>query len=404
MTNAAEAEAAAAATGPSPLGQWPWKLPDSPDPSLWSAQGEELERLCLVERQTHARLKNLRSLHTPEIQGDLGRAAAELLKPQCKTIAILVGSCTNTNMWPPTDTDGPGGACALAAALWRLHKRVIIPANLNRGALSPLVERREKRRGNFATRVHTKEDSAFQLQAQYLVADEVNAPQVVPAVEASLVWALHRQATEECDKVSRPSGLRPGRGKEGEYWSPSLTSTTLWQADFSLLFEWAAEPNVAQKTTTTTIGCLGTPNLTPKLELPSKETATCRYCLSCRGRPPQPKHLSPSYKINAAHPLAVKLVQHTPRNELGMGRIKEAVKENVEDGEWLANDAPADYTIIATTANYGAYGLTTIYEFKPRLSKPHAAAEAVTERPQQRFCIWALGVTAAPAVPEAAAL
>ncbi|OEH79844.1 hypothetical protein cyc_04519 [Cyclospora cayetanensis] len=245
-------------------------------PTLYPAEGEELERLCLVERQTHARLKNLRSLHTPEIQGDLGRAAAELLKPQCKTIAILVGSCTNTNMWPPTDTDGPGGACALAAALWRLHKRVII------------------------------------------VTDEVNAPQVVPAVEASLVWALHRQATEECDKhrldirtfsVKAHAGDsnsremralfteadhiinvgRPGRGKEGEYWSPSLTSTTLWQADFSLLFEWAAEPNVAQKTTTTTIGCLG--------------------------------------------------------NELGMGRIKEAVKENVEDGEWLANDAPADYTI-----------------------------------------------------------
>lgn len=53
---------------------------------------------------------------------------------------------------------------------------------------------------------------------------------------------------------------RPGRGKEGEYWSAGLTSTTLWQADFSLLFEWAAELSVQHKQKkTTTIGCLGKP-------------------------------------------------------------------------------------------------------------------------------------------------
>lgn len=281
-------------------GRWPWPLPSSFDYSLWQTQGEELEQLCLVEKKTHARIKNREGLHIPEIHGDLAKAAGELLKPEVQTIAILVGSCTNTNMWPPTDTDGPGGAFAIAAALWRLGKKIII------------------------------------------VTDEVNYPQVYPALESSLVWALHQQATEEADKsrlevrnfnvkahATRTDARdmkelfaeadhiinvgRPGRGKEGEYWSANLTSTTLWQADFSLLFEWAAEVSVQQQQKkTTTIGCLG--------------------------------------------------------NELGMGRLKEAMKEHVEDGEWLANEAPANFTIIATTANYGAYALTVMLAWAAYLS------------------------------------
>ena len=107
-------------------GRWPWPIPSSLDYSLWQAQGEELEQLCLVERKTHTRIKDRQGLHTPEIQGDLAKAAAELLKPHVQTVAILVGSCTNTNMWPPTDTDGPGGAFAVAAALWRLGKKIIV--------------------------------------------------------------------------------------------------------------------------------------------------------------------------------------------------------------------------------------------------------------------------------------
>ncbi|KAL8270386.1 hypothetical protein Esti_005710 [Eimeria stiedai] len=99
---------------------------EAPDASLWEKLGRELEQLCLPERKTHKRLKNRRGLYTAEIQGDLAKAAAELLKPQVETIAILVGSCVNTNMWPPTDTDGPGGAFALAAALWRLSKKIVI--------------------------------------------------------------------------------------------------------------------------------------------------------------------------------------------------------------------------------------------------------------------------------------
>lgn len=284
-----------------PMGRWPWPLPSCSDYTLWQNQGEELEHLCLIDKKTHARIKNRKGLYIEEIHGDLAKAASELLKPEIKTIAILVGSCTNTNMWPPTDTDGPGGAFAIAAALWRLGKKILI------------------------------------------VTDEVNYPQVYPALQSSLVWALHQQATEEDDKnrlevrnfnvkahAKRTDARdmkdlfaeadhiinvgRPGRGKEGEYWSAGLTSTTLWQADFSLLFEWAAEVSVQpeQKKTTTTIGCLG--------------------------------------------------------NELGMGRVKEAVKEHIEDGEWLANEAPANFTIIATTANYGAYALTVMLTWAAYLS------------------------------------
>ncbi|KAL8270385.1 hypothetical protein Esti_005709 [Eimeria stiedai] len=165
---------------------------------------------------------------------------------------------------------------------------------------------------------------------------EINCPQIQPALEASLVWALHQQepgrlelksfsvkahaaltderqlkdlfaASDHLINVGRQVSVNelPGRGKEGEYWSPDLTSTTLWQPDFSLLFEWAAEVSVQAKTKkTTTIGCFG--------------------------------------------------------NELGMGRIKEAVKEHVKDGDWFACEAPADFTIIATAANLGAYALVAM--------------------------------------------
>ncbi|CDI77782.1 hypothetical protein EAH_00005600 [Eimeria acervulina] len=66
-------------------------------------------------------------------------------------------------------------------------------------------------------------------------------------------------AAAEASKKGQKVWPWPGRGKEGEYWAPNVTSTTLWQADFSLLFEWSNEVSVHPKRKrTTTIGSLGT--------------------------------------------------------------------------------------------------------------------------------------------------
>ena len=124
----AAAAAAAAAAEASKKGQkvWPWSDFSNVDVSLFASEGLSLEKLCLLERPTHTKIKNRSCLYTPAIKGDLAKAAAEILNSQTKTIVLLLGSSSNTNMWPPTDTDTTGGACALAAALWRLHKHVIL--------------------------------------------------------------------------------------------------------------------------------------------------------------------------------------------------------------------------------------------------------------------------------------
>lgn len=44
-------------------------------------------------------------------------------------------------------------------------------------------------------------------------------------------------------------------------------------------------------------------------------------------------------------------------NELGMGRVKEAVKKHIRNGDVIACDVEADFAVIAGVSNWGGYAL-----------------------------------------------
>lgn len=84
-----------------------------------------LEASCLPEVSTFSRIKDRCKLGKAAAGGLAGSASA-LLSPEQRTVAILLGNSSNCKFWPPTDTDGVGGGLALAAALWKLGKKVIL--------------------------------------------------------------------------------------------------------------------------------------------------------------------------------------------------------------------------------------------------------------------------------------
>eukprot|EP00920_Eleutheroschizon_duboscqi_P026436 GHVT01065109.1.p1 GENE.GHVT01065109.1~~GHVT01065109.1.p1 ORF type:complete len:151 (-),score=14.13 GHVT01065109.1:97-549(-) len=97
--------------------------------------GRQLEEL-LVKEPGNRNLpeRGAKELYVDRIQGNLANAAKAITSPECKKVMLLVGSTNNMLHWPPTDTDGPGGACALARTLMKLNKEVVIVS----GAFAPL--------------------------------------------------------------------------------------------------------------------------------------------------------------------------------------------------------------------------------------------------------------------------
>ncbi|CBZ50433.1 conserved hypothetical protein [Neospora caninum Liverpool] len=64
-------------------------------------------------------------------------------------------------------------------------------------------------------------------------------------------------------------------------------------------------------------------------------------------------------------------------NELGMGRLINCVKENVEYGEDIGCNVPADLTLVATTANWGAWGLSAMLTLLSTAAGEKTSAESL---------------------------
>ncbi|XP_067403194.1 D-glutamate cyclase, mitochondrial-like [Emydura macquarii macquarii] len=80
-------------------------------------------------------------------------------------------------------------------------------------------------------------------------------------------------------------------------------------------------------------------------------------------------------------------------NELGMGKVKEAVRRHIKNGDVIACDVEADFTIVAGVSNWGGYAVAcALYVLNtceihdrylrkaigfPRLSKKAAWASAL---------------------------
>eukprot|EP00920_Eleutheroschizon_duboscqi_P026431 GHVT01065103.1.p1 GENE.GHVT01065103.1~~GHVT01065103.1.p1 ORF type:complete len:334 (-),score=30.06 GHVT01065103.1:1480-2481(-) len=187
--------------------------------------GRQLEEL-LVKEPGNRNLpeRGAKELYVDRIQGNLANAAKAITSPECKKVMLLVGSTNNMLHWPPTDTDGPGGACALARTLMKLNKEVVI------------------------------------------VSDEVNHDQVFPALKSSEAWKIKTELPEmesQLTYMKFPAAKdwtdeaedqllvlfesvnhiinvgRPGPGENGTYWSYDCRQMTQYQPDFTKLFTWA---------------------------------------------------------------------------------------------------------------------------------------------------------------------
>eukprot|EP00921_Rhytidocystis_pertsovi_P019992 GHVQ01031723.1.p1 GENE.GHVQ01031723.1~~GHVQ01031723.1.p1 ORF type:complete len:221 (-),score=21.44 GHVQ01031723.1:103-765(-) len=87
---------------------------------------QHLEKLLIREEGFREIKGGVKSLYSSDCSGQLYDAAGAIYDKKCEGVALLVGSTSNMIMWPPTDTDGPGGCFALAHTLLHLGKRVII--------------------------------------------------------------------------------------------------------------------------------------------------------------------------------------------------------------------------------------------------------------------------------------
>lgn len=135
---------------------------------------QEVEELLVKDNGPHKIQGGVRSLYERSGRGHLLATARKLLTPEVKAVAILVGSPNASIMWPPTDTDGPGGAFALTQALQKLGRKVVIVTG--KGRCRP-------RR----VRLVTKQAcwSRPLLQMCVCMSDKIHHGQVLPALKSA---------------------------------------------------------------------------------------------------------------------------------------------------------------------------------------------------------------------------
>ncbi|KAF1600618.1 D-glutamate cyclase, mitochondrial, partial [Eudyptes chrysolophus] len=76
-------------------------------------------------------------------------------------------------------------------------------------------------------------------------------------------------------------------------------------------------------------------------------------------------------------------------NELGMGKVKDAVKKHIKDGDVIACDVEADFTIVAGVSNWGGYAIAcALYILSTCEIHDHYLRKAVGFPPLAKKVIW----------------
>ncbi|KAF1661421.1 D-glutamate cyclase, mitochondrial, partial [Aptenodytes patagonicus] len=76
-------------------------------------------------------------------------------------------------------------------------------------------------------------------------------------------------------------------------------------------------------------------------------------------------------------------------NELGMGKVKDAVKKHIKDGDVIACDVEADFTIVAGVSNWGGYAIAcTLYILSTCEIHDRYLRKAVGFPPLAKKVIW----------------
>ncbi|EPR59117.1 hypothetical protein TGRUB_254760 [Toxoplasma gondii RUB] len=263
--------------------------------AAWSQQLEEL----LVRESGHHKIKGgVRTLYEAGGKGQLLSMAETLLSPTTKVVAILVGSANCTIMWPPTDTDGPGGAFAITRTLQRLGRQVVLVTDeLNHEQVFEALKKANLSMDECADLtaatlkdipIETAAYVKFACQRNWTEAEDVRLQNVYDAADFILNLG------------------RPGPGEEGETRAHDRANMTAFDSAFKFFF-----------------------------------TRPERFAL-------RPDHVATTAVIGELG------------NELGMGGLISCVKENVEYGEDIGCSVQADFTLVATTANWGAWGLSAM--------------------------------------------
>lgn len=201
-----------------------------------------LEKLLVREDGHHDIKGGAKSLYTSDNAGQLYDCASALYASECQVICLLVGSTSNMIMWPPTDTDGPGGCFALAHTLLHLGKKVIIVTDtVNEGQIKPAMEKSDAWKYN---------ERKLLDAIQYEVFPEFRDWK--EGVEEERLDKIF----EKCHHIINVG--RPGPGEDGHYYSHDKRQMTHYQPDFVKLFKMAEESRgTSHHVQTTCIGELG---------------------------------------------------------------------------------------------------------------------------------------------------
>eukprot|EP00922_Rhytidocystis_sp_ex-Travisia-forbesii_P021789 GHVS01031915.1.p1 GENE.GHVS01031915.1~~GHVS01031915.1.p1 ORF type:complete len:383 (-),score=49.81 GHVS01031915.1:549-1697(-) len=245
-----------------------------------------LEKLLVREDGNRDITGGVKSLYSSDCSGQLYDCAGAIFDSKCECVVLLVGSTSNMIMWPPTDTDGPGGCFAITHTLLHLGKKVIIVCDtVNDGQVKPAFEKSDAWRYNDRKLLDKVRYEVFQEYRNWKDGEE----------EKRL-----EEIFKEANHIINVG--RPGPAEDGHYYSHDKRQMTHYQPDFVKLFKMSEESRGSEHhVQTTCIGELG--------------------------------------------------------NELGIGQLKSRVEENVPNGGTIACNVKADNVIVATTVNWGSYGL-----------------------------------------------
>ncbi|EPY81560.1 hypothetical protein CB1_000726125 [Camelus ferus] len=275
---------------------------------------------------------------------------ASLSLSHARSLLLTTGLPTHFNHEPPEETDGPPGAVALAAFLQALEKRVCM-----------VVDRR-------ALSLYKKLVDEAVEQGEGGAGEGLNGAKAGALRDLTVIWllicSLPHGPTEVA--VTAPEGL-------GVYPKLKINLSVLCVTALAYLMKYS-------------VGILKT--RIPLLTYQGGSTGAAQAFLCADGDPKSPRfdHLVAIERVGRAadgnyYNARMVSIRHLVDpidelflaaqkipgisstgvgdggNELGMGKVKEAVKRHIRNGDVIACDVEADFAVIAGVSNWGGYAL-----------------------------------------------
>jgi hypothetical protein len=276
------------------------------------------------------------------VPGDL--AAAGLALVRARSVVVLTGFPCRITATPPTETDGPSGAVAIALASVRLGKRTAVATD---DSSAEVVRATAAAVGLSPTPSTTTAARAFELLSfppRSGWDEAVHTPMLASAIERY----------DHCVAIERA-----GAASDGAWYTMRGKSMAHLVAPIDAMLVQGTRAEVA--------GRDGGVASLPPLESASGGGA---------GASPSPS----SYPRTSTG-------IGDGGNECGMGKVAERVRKHINNGQLIACVTPADNLITAGVSNWGGWGLVAAAEAALRcgLAPPGipSAADA-SEEPRNR--------------------